>query len=56
MVAWQCGQASAIGLSGSAFAASAPHEGQCFIPVKMVAKQEGHATVANDPWHHEQRT
>jgi hypothetical protein len=22
----------------------------------MVAKQDGHATVASDPWHHEQRT
>jgi hypothetical protein len=22
----------------------------------MVAKQDGHATVASEPWHHEQRT
>jgi len=26
------------------------------MPVKMVAKQDGQATVASDPWHHEQRT
>jgi hypothetical protein len=49
MVVWQCGQVSAIGLSVSAFATSAPHQGQCFIPVKMVAKQDGQATVASDP-------
>jgi hypothetical protein len=46
-------QASAICLSGSAFKlGTAP--GTVFHPREDCGKQDGQATVASDPWHHEQ--
>ena len=36
--------------------ASAPHQGQCFIPMKMAPKQEAHTSVARLEWQYAHRT